>query len=297
MGQTDIMTAPHPLDHLVLPTARLDTARARLSALGFTVAPKGVHPFGTENRCVYLADGTFMEPLAVGDAAAADAAERAGNVFVARDRLYRQRLGEEGFSAVVFGTDDADADHERYVQAGISAGDRLDFSRPFVDAAGRSDVASFRLAFASDRDTPDAFVFACQRVNAPKVDRAALQAHGNGATAIAEVVAVAGDPAVQLALLATAAGLPSGAATMDGLVLPNARLTVLEPADFEARFGIAAGPPSALRFAAVVFRVAALQAVAGLLARNGVEHHLRGESLIAPAAPGQGAPFVYEEKA
>jgi len=28
-----------------------------------------------------------------------------------------------------------------------------------------------------------------------------------------------------------------------------------------------------------------------------VEHHLRGESLIVPAAPGQGAPFVYEEKA
>ncbi len=77
--------ALHPLDHLVLPTAGLDTARQRLEALGFTVAPMGVHPFGTRNCCVYLADGTFMEPLAIGDAAVADDAARAGNVFVARD--------------------------------------------------------------------------------------------------------------------------------------------------------------------------------------------------------------------
>ena len=56
-----------PLDHVVLPVADLGVARARLTALGFTVAPDGLHPFGTANCCVYLADGTFLEPLAVGD--------------------------------------------------------------------------------------------------------------------------------------------------------------------------------------------------------------------------------------
>ncbi|TIX38964.1 MAG: VOC family protein, partial [Mesorhizobium sp.] len=58
---------PHPLDHLVLPTASLDVARARLTLLGFTVAPTGIHPFGTENCCVFLTDGTYLEPLAVAD--------------------------------------------------------------------------------------------------------------------------------------------------------------------------------------------------------------------------------------
>ncbi|WP_164209694.1 VOC family protein, partial [Stenotrophomonas maltophilia] len=69
-----------------------------------------------------------------------------------------------------------------------------------------SDTVSFRLAFASGRDTPDAFVFACQRVNAPKVDRAALQAHANGAVAIRGIVAVSDDVARLRKLLAIAAG-------------------------------------------------------------------------------------------
>ncbi|TIX70312.1 MAG: VOC family protein, partial [Mesorhizobium sp.] len=60
-------TQAHPLDHLVLPTARLDAARVRLGSLGFVVAPTGIHPFGTENCCVFFADGTYLEPLAVGD--------------------------------------------------------------------------------------------------------------------------------------------------------------------------------------------------------------------------------------
>ena len=55
-------TSPRPLDHLVLPTRSLEIARQRLSALGFVVAPTGVHPFGTENACVFFAGGTYLEP-------------------------------------------------------------------------------------------------------------------------------------------------------------------------------------------------------------------------------------------
>ncbi len=97
--------ASRAIDHLVLPTARLDTARRRLSDLGFTVAPEGVHPFGTVNCCVYLSDGTFLEPLALRDGAAATAAIAEGNVFVARDHVFRAVRGEEGFSAVVLASD------------------------------------------------------------------------------------------------------------------------------------------------------------------------------------------------
>src|SRR5690606_2212806 len=102
---------------------------------------------------------------------------------------------------------DADADHARYIEAGVSAGNRLDFSRPFTDAAGKSDTASFRLAFAGSEDAPDAFLFACERVNAPRVDRSALQAHANGVERIAEVVAISDDPAGQGRLLGLAAGV------------------------------------------------------------------------------------------
>ena len=182
------------IDHLVLPTAGLDTARARLAALGFTVAPVGVHPFGTVNCCVYFGGGTFLEPLAIGDKAAAEMAIVQDNVFVSRDAAYRQRNGKEGFSALVFGTADAAADHRRFQHNGISAGAMLEFSRPFVDAAGKSDVAKFKLAFAFDQAQQDVFFFTCQRLNAPEVDRSALERHPNGVSGIKEVALTAENP-------------------------------------------------------------------------------------------------------
>jgi len=286
----------HPLDHLVLPTADLEAARQRLFQLGFTVAPQGDHPFGTTNCCVYFGDGTFIEPLAVGDADAANRAVAGGNVFVGRDRAFRARNGDEGFSALVFGTGDADADHAGYVAAGISAGPRLDFSRPFVDAAGRQDTASFRLAFAASPDMADAFVFTCERANAPKVDRTALQTHANGVTAIREVVGVADDPTRKLRLLADAAGAPADAIGRTDLVLPNATISLFDSRGFERRFGLAAAP-AALRFAAIIFASTDIRGIARRLADAGIDRHFSGASLVVPPAAGQGAAFVFEESA
>lgn len=287
----------HPLDHLVLPTASLDVARARLSAIGFTVAPRGKHPFGTENCCVYLADGTFLEPLAIGNAAVAGRAVAEGNVFVARDRAWRAVHGEEGFSAVVIGTGDADADHARYVEAGVSAGGRLDFSRPFIDAAGKTDTVSFRLAFAASGEVSDSFAFACERVNAPEVDRAALQEHANGAVAIREIVAVSSGPDAATAFLAIAASAPSGALSAGVLTLPNAKITTVTPQAFRDRFGVRPVSVSGLQFAAVVFQISDSDAAARLLSASAVEYRCRNNHIVIEAAPGQGAAFVFEDEA
>ena len=101
----------------------------------------------------------------------------AGNVFTARDAAYRRDVGDDGFSALVLATGDAGADHAAFIEAGFSAGDMLEFSRPFVDAAGTTDSASFRLAFAADPRAADVFLFTCQRLNAPKVDTARFTMH------------------------------------------------------------------------------------------------------------------------
>ncbi|RWO05671.1 MAG: VOC family protein [Mesorhizobium sp.] len=287
-----------PLDHLVLPTASLDVARARLVSLGFVVAPTGIHPFGTENCCVFLEDGTYLEPLAVGNAQAAAKAIADGNAFVARDRAYRDSCGNEGFSALVLGTQSADADHARYVEAGLSAGDMLSFSRAFTDAAGKSDTASFKLAFASGTGATDAFLFACERINAPRVDRSALQVHANGATGIIEVVAVSTEPSEQRRLISIATRSPAtGQGSSTAFQLPNATLTLLDPVAFESRFGIPACAPSELRFAAIVFSVGSADTVAKLLAASSVEHDIRGDDIVGWPASGQGAAFVFQEKA
>ncbi|SJM35187.1 VOC family protein [Mesorhizobium delmotii] len=288
----------YPLDHLVLPTASLDVARARLVSLGFVVAPTGIHPFGTENCCVFLEDGTYLEPLAVGNEQAVAKAIADSNVFLARDRAYRDKRGNEGFSALVLGTGDADADHVRYVEAGLSAGDMLSFSRAFTDPAGKSDTASFKLAFASGTGATDAFLFACERINTPKVDRTALQIHPNGATGIIEVVAVSNEPSEQRRLISIATRSPAtGQGSSTAFDLPNATLTLLDPVAFETRFGIRAGAPSELRFAAIVFSVRFADTVAKLLAASSVEHDIRGDDIVVRPASGQGAAFVFQEKA
>ncbi|UCI05790.1 VOC family protein [Mesorhizobium sp. B1-1-8] len=283
----------HPLDHLVLPTRSLDVARQRLVSLGFVVAPTGVHPFGTENCCVFFADGTYLEPLAVGNEQVAERAIGEGNVFVARDRLYRERLGDEGFSAVALGTGDAGADHARYFETGLSAGDVLEFSRAFTDAAGQSDMASFRLAFCADHLGSDAFLFAVERINAPKIDRTALQAHANGVTGIVEIVAVSDEPPAPRRLLSIAAGIEER--DDDTVGLPNATLNVLNPAAFALRFGVPAMASSELRFAAIVFSVRSIAAATRVLATSAIGYDMSGNDIVVPPAPGQGAAFIFRE--
>ncbi|MEQ1955558.1 VOC family protein [Mesorhizobium sp. CN2-181] len=294
------MTAsPRPLDHLVLPTASLDTARARLFALGFTVAPVGIHPFGTANACVFFADGTYLEPLAVADERRAGDAARSGNVFVARDAAYRQRLGDEGFSALVFGTDDASADHEAFVGKGVSAGDILDFSRGFTDADGNSGTASFRLAFAADSHAPDVFFFTCQRVNVPTIDRSALQAHTNGVTGITGVVFSARDPAKLSAIIRTASGAVTGEPGNDRHVRISAGNTlfdILDDDEFVARTGLEPTSDAALRARAIRFSARDIAAVGSLLRAADIAHETREGRLVVPPAPGQGAAFIFEEK-
>lgn len=57
------------IDHVIYGTADLDRAAARMEAeLGLTAAPGGRHEgLGTHNRIVPLADGSFVELLAVAD--------------------------------------------------------------------------------------------------------------------------------------------------------------------------------------------------------------------------------------
>jgi hypothetical protein len=283
------MTPFRPIDHCVLPTADLAVARKRLGALGFTVAPNGLHPFGTENSCVYFADGSFLEPLAVGDPVKAGIASMRGNVFTARDAAFRYRFGEEGFSTLVLGTQDAGRDHREFTRAGVSAGRILTFSRPFIDAAGRSDTASFKLAFAADLRAPDAFFFTCERVNAPAVDRAELQNHGNGARRIKAIVLDAPEPQDFAAFLQhvvcarpeeTSGGLRFAAANGDVLVRRSPKPQGL--------------PKPGLRLVEIVFGVESLAKAASVLDASAIRHAAGDGRLTVKPAAGQGATFVFE---
>lgn len=281
------------VDHCVLPTATLGAARERLEALGFTVAPDARHPFGTANCCVFFEDGSYLEPLAVADRAAAQAAADADNTFVLRDRLFRLHSGEEGFSALVLRTQDAAADHARFVEQGISAGPPLSFSRPMVDRDGVRGEASFRLAFAAP-DSPACFFFTCERVAMPATGARLSQGHDNGALGIAKVLAVAGERQDDAAFLAR---LFAGAGDVQDWSLGDAVFSLLAPREARRLYGIETGGEKRLRLAGIVFRVRETAVLLQRLAVAKIAHTVHEGSIVVPPAPGQGAHFIFEEPA
>ncbi|WP_412048838.1 VOC family protein [Hoeflea sp. Naph1] len=295
------MTSPRtarPLDHLVLPVEDLESARARHSALGFTVAAEARHPFGTENACVFFDDGTYLEPLAIASREECEAAARKGNVFVARDQAYRFRNGDNGFSAFVVGSSDAEADHARFVELGMSGGDMLGFSRAMRMPDGTKHEASFKLAFAADLRAPDMFGFAVERINVPTAGHSALSTHANGVIGISEVVLSEPNPTDFQYFIQELCDNREVDANSFGMTieLQQASVTVLNNAGLEAYLGLT-DPSGArgLRTRAVVYRVTSLVTITELLHENDVTVRQVGARLMVDPAPGQGAIYCFEE--
>lgn len=288
---------PRALDHAVLPTADLAVARGRLTKLGFTVAPAADHPFGTQNACVYFADQTYLEPLAVSQRETCEAAARSGNVFVKHDQAYRFRRGEDGFSALVFATRDAEGDRARFESAGISAGQNFSFSRPYVNSAGKQAEAQFELAFAADLRAPDAFFFTCQRVKPLDVDRSVLEQHANGVLGISEVVLSERNPSDFQYLLQEVMQQREVTAHSFGLELiaANAGISVLNAAGLKGFFGIEGGTHGrGLRLRAIVFATEDLSRLKQHLEQAAIDFVEIGQRLVVSAAAGQGAAFAFE---
>lgn len=284
------------IDHCVLPVADLEDARIRLGALGFTVAPQGKHPFGTANACVYFENDTFIEPLAVVDPEVAKRSALKHNVFVSRDAAYRFRNGKEGFSALALATSNAKADHRRFVINGISAGRRLEFSREFKVANRKVGTASFRLAFAADPRSPDAFFFTCERVSGSKIDRTPLQKHANGALAISRVVMSEPSPSdfqyfVQMLSRSRQARFIAGSMEIE---TANACLQVLNRRGMIEAFGVDTGEERGLKLQAIIIQVSDLDGLERLLSTNAVGYERRLGRVIVQRSKGQGAIFAFE---
>jgi hypothetical protein len=285
-----------PLDHLVMPVPSLAVARQRLSALGFTVAPDARHPFGTENACVFLSDGLYLEPLAIGDRASAERTAAEGNVFTGRDLVFRAACGDDGFSGLVVASARADADHARFSATGLSGGPILEFSRAALTADGQEVIARFRLAFA-ETGSPSFFLFSCERLNQLPADRAHLERHQNGVLGLRCVWLAADDPIAALPVLETVLETKAVADTSGHVFkAENGRVVLASRQGLANELGIdLPRSASGLCGEALVFATADLAVTADCLAANDVAFKKRGARIVVAAAPGQGAAFVFEE--
>ena len=284
------------IDHLVLPVISLDDARARFSALGFTVAPNGLHPFGTENANIYLPDGTFLEPLAIASREVCWTEAKRGNSFVRNDQTYRFRISDEGFSHTVVTTEDAEADYHDYAELGYPDGPVVTFSRIAQTPDGEQSEVRFSLAFAADPRSPDARFFACE-TKAPPAVAGALQRHPNGAMRLTRIVMSEHNPTdfqyflqdfiQQRDVQAHSFGMDVEAA--------NATIEVLTPEALRVRYGIDEKRESrGLLHRAYVVGVESVEMTRNWLAGHEVEFYEMSERLIVPPELGQGCHVCFE---
>lgn len=172
------------INHLVIAASDLDALRDTWEGLGFTLAPRAQHPFGTGNTVIQL-HNNYIELLAV--TRPEDVPEHGATSFsfAAFNRDYLAR--HDGFSMIVFDTEDAHADLAQWRAAGLTTYDPFDFSRPAKMPDGRDVTVGFSLAFASSPAAPWLGTFACQHLMPDYYAQPEYQRHDNTAQTVSEV--------------------------------------------------------------------------------------------------------------
>ncbi|NDW05619.1 VOC family protein [Jiella pacifica] len=274
------------IDHLVMPFDALAAARNWFERLGFVVAPDAVHPFGTGNACIFLADGRFIEPLAVVDQAAYGAARDAGHLFVERDAAVRDLADRPALSALAFRSGDALADREQLLEEEVGEDGLVHFERAMRLPDGGTTQLSFRLSFAAIHSADAPSFFYCEARHEVQPDRSALVAHPNGATGIVAVTIEAPDPQDFHDYLAAVA---------DGEVQANGEGSFTIALD-GGRLDVASGGASPLAIASFTVTVADLAFAKDFWQGQGIVYSERGDGVAVDCPNGHGTIRFIEDR-
>lgn len=228
------------LNHLVLTGHDLDAMGDRYAALGFTLAPRGRHPFGTDNIVIQL-HGCYLELLTV--ARPQDVPEHGANSFsfAAFNRDYVAR--HEGFAMLVFDTPNARADSAAWQKAGLKTYAPFDFQRAAKLPSGEEITVGFSLAFSGTPLAPWIGLFACQHYRPDYYEQERYLTHENTAQNVREVW-ISGDGALALSdFMATLTGLEPRQDGAGKIVFTTRTgdLVLASPDNFASAFGEA--PP------------------------------------------------------
>jgi Glyoxalase-like domain len=231
------------INHLVLAGHDLEAMRSHYARLGFTVTPRGQHPFGTGNSLIQL-HGTYLELLAVTAPQAVPEHRPAHFSFAAFNRDYLAR--HDGFSMLVLDTPDARSDIEAWRAAGLQTYEPFDFSRTAKMANGQEITVSFSLAFVSHPAAPWLGLFACQHYSPQYFEQPRYLQHANGATAVQDVWIV-GETALDLAgfmQIVTGAKAVADDPSATTLQTRIGTIVLARPQAFERAFGLSAPHPN-----------------------------------------------------
>jgi hypothetical protein len=235
------MSVSFRLDHAVVAVPHLETAAARYEQLGFTLTPRGQHPWGTANRLVQFGGGNFIELLEIDRPALIPPHEPGASPprfsFGAYNRDFLASCGP-GMSMLALAGHDADADVARFARSGLTTYAPFHFERAAPLPGGRSAKVAFSLAFATHIAMPWSVFFTCHNKLPQNFWKPVFQSHANGAREIVEAVLVAPDPTKLSDFIAGLTGsCPHPIAGGLSAASDRHALTVLAPGAFAHRFG------------------------------------------------------------
>jgi hypothetical protein len=281
---------PRAVDHLVIAAYDLPEQAALYRRLGFQVAARNRHPWGTENHIVQF-DGAFLELIGLGDEFAAPHPSEAVYPFAGFLARYLGR--REGLAMMVMRSPDAEADRRGFEAAGIGGFARFDFARKGRRPDGREVEVAFSLAFAASPALPETGFFVCQQHFPENFWSPAAQVHPNGALAVAGLTLVCDEPDRAEPFLA--AFLDAPAQTIAGGVAfaaDGTQLECLTSQGYAALYGAAATAPG---LAAMRIAVADLDAAQRRLAEAGIGVRRCADMAIVDARTAMGALIAFVE--
>ena len=260
------------IDHLVLCVHDLDATRRTYETLGFTTTPVAHHPWGTANSLVQL-QGCFLELLSVAEPDKIETPGAGAFSFGAFNRDFLTR--REGFSMLVFQSEDARRDHAEFAEKGLPEYAPFDFSRQAKLPDGSEATVAFSLAFAINPDMPEAAFFVCQQHAPQYFWKPDYQRHANGARSVAEVLMRAEKPADHAAFFEALQGPGSVHVKGESLLVttPLGTISLQTPAQLAERFPLCALPsgPASPHFVGYSIAVSDQSRAAAIWSEAGLE--------------------------
>jgi len=200
-------------DHLVVMTRdEMETRSPRFEAAGYRLSAPGYHNLGSVNRLIVL-NSSYIELLG----------------WPAGEAPRRKEIAAQpiGLDALVFRSDDAQADQQRLQDAGFDVQPVSHLERP-LDFHGSPQTARFQNVRFNQQPIAGFRVYYCQHLTPEYIWDEELMQHQNGAKFIQSIVITAPDA---LATARTLATLVDGDALVEKekctIKLPNLELIVL----------------------------------------------------------------------
>lgn len=262
------------IDHALVVVPNLANAFERYRQLGFQVQPEGRHSkLGTANH-VMIFERDYLELIGVIEP----------TPYNEERRAWLKQGG--GLANAALATDDADIARAALAKADLSPDPVIDFGRT-VEIDGKQEEAKFRIVRIPKTKRPILGLFVCDQLTPQFVYRKEWAQHPNGVRGLAGITVVANDPTRVTALCVRFFGDTAVKPEGDGLRVDTGTQPIryMTRAEFVAHYPGLSPARTDDHAALVSLRTPDPDAVASLLAGNGVPHKRPPDGRVLVAAP------------